>query len=306
MKNSCLQSDVYSQITDKIISDLEKGQLTWRKPWDADNLTGKINRPLRWNNVPYTGVNIIMLWAEAADRGYQTPYWMTFKQAEELKGRVKKGEKATQVVYADTFTKVSTEPDGEEKKQNIPFLKSYAVFNASQIEGLPEPYYNIPVFKPTNEETRIAELESFFAETKAEITHGGNQAFYSLSSDRIQMPPFECFNTALNYYSCLSHELVHWTKHPKRLDRDFGRKHWGDEGYAKEELVAELGSCFLSSDLGIEPESYEGHAAYIQSWLTVLKNDKRFIVNAASHAQKAVAYLHSIRLDLEKKKAPQP
>lgn len=286
-----LKEDVYSKITNKIIADLERGELTWRKPWNPDNLIGKINRPLRWNNVPYTGVNIIMLWAEAADRGYQTPYWMTFKQAAELKGHVKKGEKATQVVFADSFTVVDKDQNGEEKKQNIPFLKSYAVFNAAQIDGLPEPYYNVPEFKPTNEETRILELEKFFAATKAEITHGGNQAYYSVTQDKVQMPPFECFYSALNYYSCLSHEMVHWTRHPKRLDRDFGRKHFGDEGYAKEELVAELGSCFLSSDLGLEPESHEGHAAYIQSWLTVLKNDKKFIVNAASHAQRATEYI---------------
>ena len=109
------------------------------------------------------------------------------------------------------------------------------------------------------------------------------------------MPPFESFESATSYYSVLAHELTHWTKHPKRLDRDFGRKRFGDEGYAKEELVAELGACFLAADLGFEPMPAEHHAAYIQNWLEALQNDKRFIFSAASHAQKAVEHVWSLQ-----------
>jgi antirestriction protein ArdC len=142
---------------------------------------------------------------------------------------------------------------------------------------------------------RINHAEEFFTATRADIRHGGNRAFYSGGSDHVQMPPFECFNSPESYYATLAHELTHWTKHPKRLDREFGRKKWGDEGYAREELVAELGAAFLCADLGLTPEAGTDHAAYIQSWLKVLKNDKRAIFSAAAHAQKAADYLSSFQ-----------
>jgi antirestriction protein ArdC len=141
---------------------------------------------------------------------------------------------------------------------------------------------------------RNGELEHFFAQTKAEI-YKGSQAAYNQTADKIQMPPFESFESIVAYYATLAHELTHWTKHPKRLDRDFGRKKYGDEGYAKEELVAELGACFLAASLGYEPMPEEEHAAYIQSWLKVLQDDKRFIFSAASQAQKAVEYIQSFQ-----------
>lgn len=294
MSNEDFRIDVYSRITNKIISDLEKGQLTWRKPWSAEHLAGSIERPLRWNNIPYTGINVFMLWATAAEMGYSSRYWMTFKQAQELKANVKKGEKGSLVVYADTIIKEETTAQGETEKHNIPFLKGYTVFNASQIEGLPETYYSVPDIKPVNQEQKIQELEFFFSKTKVEITTGSKAAYF-IGLDKIEMPPFESFIDAPSYYATLAHELTHWTRHPKRLDRDFGRKRFGDEGYAKEELVAELGSCFLAADLGLEPETREDHSAYIQSWLSVLQNDKRFIFSAASYAHKAVEYVHGFQ-----------
>lgn len=288
------KTDIYSRITNKIIADLERGELTWRKPWSAEHLAGNVTRPLRWNDVPYTGVNTLVLWATAAEKGYAHPHWMTFKQACDMKANVRKGEKGTQVVYADKLTKEETGDDGETKTSRIPFLKCYTVFNVAQIEGLPEAFYHLPEPKAGNPETRNAELEQFFAQTKADI-YTGTQASYSQMADRIQMPPFESFTSAADYYSVLAHELTHWTKHPKRLDRDFGRKRFGDEGYAKEELVAELGSCFLAADLALEPMPQEHHAAYIQSWLSVLQNDKRFIFSAASHAQRATEHVWSLQ-----------
>lgn len=290
------KTDVYTTITNKIIADLEKGQLTWRKPWSAEHLAQNVVRPLRWNNIPYTGINTIFLWAIAAERGFQSQYWMTFKQAADMKAHVKKGEKASPVVYADKFLKSETGDNGETEAKAIPFLKSYFVFNASQIEGLPEMYYKTPEPKaPINTESRIQELDDFFKQTKADIRIGGSQAYYSQGSDHIQMPPFESFHEAKSYYATLAHELTHWTKHKTRLDRDFGRTKWGDEGYAKEELVAELGSCFLAADLGFEPETTEQHSAYIQSWLKALKDDKKLIFSAASHASKAVEFLHQFQ-----------
>src|SRR3984885_8193693 len=149
---------------------------------------------------------------------------------------------------------------------------------------------------------RLEAADRFFAVTGIDIRYGGTRAYYAEGPDYVQMPPFETFIDAESHAATLAHELTHWTKHPKPLDRDMGRVKWGDEGYAREELVAELGAAFLSADLGITPEVRPDHAAYIGSWLEVLKNDKRFIFTAAAHAQRAADYLHS----LQPAKEPEP
>lgn len=297
-------NDIYSRITQKIIDDLEQGELTWRKPWSDANLASHVMRPLRWNDQPYSGINTIMLWSTAVEKGYTSPYWMTYKQASDMKANVRKGEKGSFVVYADKFEKEDKDTDGNTTIQKIPFLKQYVVFNASQIEGLPEGFYQLPEPKTVNPEQRDEALDRFFKHTRAEIIMG-SKAAYSISTDRIEMPPFECFHTAAGYYATLAHELTHWTRHPLRLNREFNRKKWGDEGYAKEELVAELGACFLGADLGFTPKDKGDHAAYIQSWLTVLKNDKRFIFQAASFAQRAVEYVTSLQPRTVAAKQPQ-
>lgn len=286
--------DIYDRITQKIIADLEQGVLTWRQPWSSGNLAGDVMRPLRWNGKPYSGINTIMLWSTAATCGYASPCWMTFKQALDMKAHVRKGEKGEQVVYADKLVREKEKDDGTIDLQQIPFLKVYTVFNASQIEGLPPAFYEAPEPKFSNRDERIAALETFFAQTKAKILTGP-EAAYSVTLDYIKMPPFAAFDNAAAYYGTLAHEITHWTRHPSRLNRDLGRKKWGDEGYAREELVAELGASFLGADLGYEPVTKENHAAYIQSWLKVLKNDKRAIFQAAAHAQKAIEYLHALQ-----------
>jgi antirestriction protein ArdC len=286
--------DIYSRVTAKIIADLEKGELTWRKPWNSAYMEGNIMRPLRWNGISYTGINTILLWATAAEKDYAHPHWMTFNQAIELKGSVRKGEKGAQIVYADSITRQEEDKNGETVTSKIPFLKTYTVFNASQIDGLPEYFYQLPEKGSESPIRRNDTLDQFFAQTKADI-HIGTKAYYSQQADHIHIPPIESFENPELYYTTLAHELTHWTKHPNRLGRDFGRKTFGDHGYAREELVAELGSCFLGADLGLEPLPQEHHAAYIQSWLKVLNDDKRFIFSAASHAQKAVDYLHSLQ-----------
>jgi len=288
------QQDIYARVTAKILTDLENGNLSWRKPWNSEHMTGQVMRPLRWNDIPYTGINTLILWNAASDQGFTSPYWMTFKQANEMKAAVRKGEKGIQIVYADKFTKEEEDANGDLKSSQIPFLKSYTVFNASQIEGLSDGFYNVPVPVVIHQQARDPKLEQFFAQTKADI-YTGSKACYTQSTDRIQMPPFESFETAMRYYAVLAHEVCHWTKPPHRLNRDFGKKQYGDEGYSKEELVAELGACFLAADLGFEPQPEEHHAAYIQSWLHVLKDDKRFIFQAASHAQKAAQYIHALQ-----------
>ncbi len=288
------KQDVYTRITDRIVADLEKGVRTWLKPWSAGNTGGRIVRPLRHNGVPYSGINVLMLWAEAVTKDFASPTWMTFKQAVELNAHVRKGEKGSLVVYANAITRTEENESGELEERSIPFMKGYTVFNVEQIDGLPEQYYVKPEITTTPVE-RIAHAEAFFAATKADIRYRSNQAFYSVTDDYIQLPVIEAFRDAESFYATLAHETAHWTRHPSRLDRSFGRKQWGDEGYAREELVAELSSAFLCADLGLTPEVREDHAAYIADWLTVLKNDKRAIFSAAAHAQKAADYLHSLQ-----------
>ena len=300
-----MSADVYTRITDQIVEALEQGVRPWMKPWDAEHAAGRITRPLRHNGIPYAGINVVMLWSSAVAQGFAAPIWMTFRQAKQLGGFVKKGERGSLVVYANTITRTETDPDtGNDEEREIPFMKGYSVFNVDQIEGLPEHFYAVaePKLDPVQ---RIEHAERFFAETGAAIRHGGNQAYYAVGTDYVQMPPFVSFKDAESYYATLAHECTHWTRHPSRLDRDFGRKRWGDEGYAMEELVAELGSAFLAADLGLTPEVRDDHAAYIASWLKVLKNDKRAIFTAASHAQKATDLLHSLQPEVQGAEATQ-
>lgn len=286
-----MQTDVYQRITDQIVAELEKGVRPWLKPWNAEHAAGRISRPLRANGVPYRGINVLMLWAAATAQGFNAPLWLTYKQAQELGGQVRKGEKGSLVVYANTIKRTEQdEATGEDMEREIPFMKGYTVFNAEQVDGLPAHFYAVqePALDPV---ARIARVETFFAFVGADIREGGNQAFYSMAEDRVQMPPFVAFKEPEAYYATLAHELCHWTKHPKRLDRDFGRKRWGDEGYAMEELVAELGAAFVCADLALTPQPRTEHAAYIASWLKVLKDDKKAIFAAAAHAQRAADYL---------------
>jgi antirestriction protein ArdC len=287
--------DVYSKVTNKIIADLERGNLTWMHPWQAGHKAGHISRPLRAGGKAYRGVNILMLWASAMECGFNSPLWMTYKQAAELGGQVRKGERGSLVVYADTFTKSGTDDKGADVELTVPFMKGYTVFNSEQVEGLPAHFYAKP--EPVNKDIhRIETTEQFFAATNATIRHGGDQAYYNPSQDIVQMPELQNFRDAESYYATLAHEMTHWTRHESRLNRDLGRKRFGDAGYAMEELVAEIGAAFLSADLGITPETREDHAAYIASWLKVLKDDKRAIFTAASLAQKATDHLHSYQV----------
>jgi antirestriction protein ArdC len=202
---------------------------------------------------------------------------MTFKQASELNAHVRKGENGSLVVYANSITGTEADDQGEETEREIHYLKGYTVFNVEQIDGVPEHYYGTPEVQNTTPVERIAYAEAFFAATKADIRYRGDRAFYSNDGDYIQMPVIEAFRDAESFYATLAHESTHWTKYPSRLDRSFGRKSWGDVGYAREELVAELASAFLCADLGITPEVRDDHASYIANWLTVLKNDKRHL-----------------------------
>jgi antirestriction protein ArdC len=292
MPDTIERKDVYTRITDQIIAQLEKGVRPWVKPWNADHAAGRITRPLRHNGQPYSGINVLSLWMSAELQGYAAPIWMTFKQSLELNAHVRKGEKGSLVVYANSITR--TEHDdktGEDVEREIPYMKGYTVFNVEQIDGLPEIFY-AKAQPPADTLARIERAEQFFAAQNATIKHGGNRAYYAQELDYVQMPDFVSFRDAESYYATLAHEMTHWTKHPARLARDLGRKSWGDAGYAAEELVAELGSSFICADLNLCNEPREENASYIANWLEVLKNDKRFIFSAAAHAQKAADYLN--------------
>lgn len=289
-----MKQDVYEKITNQIVAELENGVRPWMKPWQAGHVAGPISRPLRGNGKAYSGINVVMLWATAMQRGYNAPIWMTYRQAAELGAHVRKGEKGTLVVYASKITRNETDENGDEIEREIPFLKGYTVFNVEQIDNLPA-HYTATHPPRLNPEQRIAQAEAFFAATGADIRHGGNSAYYVPSQDFVQMPPFESFRDAVSYYGTLAHECTHWTSHKSRLAREFGGKRFGDQAYAMEELVAEIGAAFLCADLELVPQIREDHAPYIAGWLKVLKDDKRAIFTAASHAQRAADFLRSLQ-----------
>jgi len=285
-----MKADLYDRVTAQIVASLEKGVKPWMKPWSARQAEARVMLPLRGNGIPYRGINVLMLWGAAIEGGFASSSWLTFKQALEQGGCVRKGEKGSLVVYASSFSRGETdEATGEESERNIPFLKSYTVFNADQIDDLPDSY-RTPAPPLPGGMARIERAEAFTAATGATIRHGGNRACYNIAADFVQMPPLEAFRDVESYYGTLTHELTHWTGHEARLARTFGKR-FGDKAYGFEELVAELGAAFVCADLDLTPEVRAEHADYIGHWLDVLKADKRAIFTAASHAQRAADFL---------------
>lgn len=238
---------------------------------------------------------MLMLWIESMAKGYECPLWLTFNQSKQLGGSVRKGETSTEIVFFSTLTKEGDQSTqaNDEDPERIPFLKSYRVFNASQCEGLPDRFHEEePCTNPDAEP--IPAAETFIRNSGAQVEVSGNQACHRPTTDVIAMPPFEQFQSAEAHAATLCHELIHWSGSTKRLDRDLTGGRFGDDAYAVEELVAESGSAFLCADLQITPEVREDHASYLQSWLQVLKQDKKAIFTAASMASKAVDYLHQL------------
>ena len=252
--------DVYARVTDRIVEDLAAGVRPWMKSWNAGHAEGRISRPLRHNGTPYRGVNVLLLWSEAQAKGFGSPSWMTYKQAQELGGQVKKGEAGSLVVYADRYTKSETNERGEEAEREVAFMKGYTVFNIEQIDGLPAQYV-VPVAPARPPLPLHQAAAAFFTGTRATFCHGASRAFYAPARDFIQLPPAEAFRDAESYAVTKAHELIHWTGYPSRNAREFGRR-FGDRAYAFEELVAELGAAFLCADLGITPEVQPDHAVY--------------------------------------------
>ena len=275
--------DIYQDVTNQIVNAMEAGTPPWRKPWTGDSAGFVL--PKRANGETYKGINVLMLWMMAAERGYTSETWFTYRQAKEAGGQVKKGEKSTTVIYYNTVK--AEDEQGEEK--TIPFAKAYRVFNADQIDGLPAEFYQSPTEPRDLGTVADPELEVFFASIGAKIvTSDDPRAYFNPVDDLIHMPPIETFHSANGYYATLAHESVHFTGVEKRLGR-YG-KFSNKQAYAFEELVAEIGSCMLCAQLGLTPE-FDQSAAYIEGWLTALKDDKRLIFKAASAAQKATDYL---------------
>ncbi|WP_114284733.1 zincin-like metallopeptidase domain-containing protein, partial [Sulfitobacter sp. DFL-23] len=257
----------------------------WRKPWTGEK--GGAPFPLRSNGEAYSGINVLMLWLAADDKGYRAAHWFTYKQAKEAGGRVRKGEKSSTVVKYGTFDRTDEET-GEDRR--LPYLKAYRVFNAEQIDDLPAEYYGAPAEPARDLGTEAnPELDAFFVATGAEIrTTDEPQAYYSPAQDFIHMPPIATFHDAAGYYQTLAHEATHWTGHKTRLAR-FSR--FADrKPYAFEELIAEIGNCMVCARLGLIPD-FGQSGAYIKSWLCALKDDKRLIFKAAREAQKATDFL---------------
>jgi len=294
--------DVYQVITDKIITAIEAGTPPWVKPWRSMGLRGGLPYNAQ-SNRGYSGVNVWLLLMEQQMNDYATPGWMTFKQAKDLGGHVRKGEKSTLVVYFSTFKIEEEGANGETKEKSRGFMKGYRVFNIAQIDDLPD-----KIAKPADLEApepiignEDPAFDAWAKATGADIRNGSHHAAYYPTSDHIVMPNREDFTSADRYSTTCLHELGHWTGHGKRLDRDLKKGIFSKGEYAAEELVAELCSSFLAAELGLDAE-LEQSAAYIKSWLKALKNDKKFIFSASSKASKAAEYL---KLQVSKNQAPE-
>jgi len=283
--------DIAQEITDKLIAKLEEGgPLPWRRPWQSSAMA----MPLRSTGEAYKGINHLLLSIEAYASGYTTPYWMTFRQAKELGGCVRKGERSSMVVYYGTAKKkgeeAAPEQDGEEG-DHYRFLKGYAVFNADQVEGLAERYH--PVEDEIDTGVRPdALVDEFFGRMPFGIKHGHEYVAYQELSDKILMPDPSRFESAECYGATLAHEGIHASGIAKRLNREcFARYHTDKEARAAEELIAEIGARMLTARLGIAGEHIDNHAAYVKGWLRLLKSEKRHIFKAAAEAQRACDWL---------------
>lgn len=281
--------DLYAEVTAAIVAQLEAGRVPWVQPWGAGAATAVAMPRNALTARPYSGINVLILWGAVIEQGWPTQSWLTFKQAIEAGGRVRKGEHGTGVVYADRFV-----PQGEQQRaardgdaaKAVPFLKRFTVFNVAQCEGLRAGLASDPA--PLAEREIVPVAEQVIAASGVSFRIGGAQAYYAPAQDVVQVPPQPAFFEQIDYYRTALHELTHATGHPSRLARQILNP-FGSKDYAREELVAELGSAFLCAALGIQPTVR--HADYLGAWLAVLKEDSRAIFRAASQASKAADWL---------------
>ena len=287
-ENSFCRNTLYQSVTDRIICELEAGRVPWVQPWDGANCDLGMPRNAVTNR-SYSGINVLILWDAVIVRGFAAQKWLTFRQAVAAGGHVRSGECGTTICYADRFIPRDERQRASEAGDEpaaIPFLKRFTVFNVEQCENLPETAAVAP--QSLQEADIVSAADAVVAATGADIRTGGGEAFYHPVKDYIQVPPRGTFFDPINYYRTLFHELGHWTGHGSRLSRDLAHRH-GSEGYAREELVAELASAFLCASQSITPTVR--HADYIGAWLTILQSDVRAIFQAASMATKAADFV---------------
>jgi antirestriction protein ArdC len=288
--------NVYDVVIEGIIKGLEGGVEKWKKPWRG--LAIPINASSKRQ---YNGINVLYLWAVAKAKGYKSKEWATYKQWQEKGGQVKKGEEAAYIKYWQQGKVESwiNEEGEEEKGRTKVIVKGFCVFNGEQVEG----YKEIEAEEVT-EEVRNTKAEEFFRNLQAKVEYGGDIAAYYPSKDVIVMPEYKEFESGDKFYGVLAHEHIHWTGSERRCGRDLRGK-FGSESYAMEELVAEIGAAYICAILGIEEEPRADHAAYIESWLRILKKDKGAIFSAASAAQKAVSWMQEQQIEKERKELEQ-
>jgi len=277
--------DVAADITAKILAELDQGVLPWRKPWDGAR-TG-LALPRRATGESYRGVNVVILWSAAVERGYASPYWLTFNQAVKLGAHVRKGERGEIVVYYGRGTRKRVDDGGAEVEDAFRFLKWYVVFSADQIDNLPARFHPEPA-DPTM--MPISAHEAWFAGLEIKRILTQDIACYIPSKDAIGMPPIAAFDTAEDYAATLNHESVHATMAAHRVGRDMGKK-FSQHALAAEELVAEIGASLLGAHLRLPPHHIHDHASYIGHWMKLLADDKRAFLTAAAQAQVAVDWL---------------
>ena len=277
-----MHHDLYQEVTDRIVAAIEAGTPPWVKPWSVSD-----QRPRNaTTNRAYRGVNYVLLGLEADAKGYPDSRWLTFRQAAELGAHVRGDQRGTTVV----FYKLTELPEQSADRtaiqmRTVPLLRSFTVFNVAQIDGLPATLTKPPEPAAWNAH---AEADSLLLTSGAEIHHGSEQAYYNRGTDVVHLPPRSSFAEHGAYYATALHELVHWTGHASRCNRDL-KSRFGDAAYAVEELVAELGSAFLCSHCRIDGRLQ--HAAYMHAWLQVLKGDRRAIFTASAKAQAAADYV---------------
>ena len=293
-----VKRDIYQEITDKIVSVLERTQPGgWQSPFAGLAAQGLPRNPVTDHR--YQGINIPSLWVDQQKKGFTANEWATFKQWRDKGASVRKGEKASPIIFYKTLTKEDESPNGETQEIAIPMMRFYAVFNANQVEG-----YEGKTSAPANNVDlveRIKTADEFCKATGANIHHGGAGAYYDPNRDLINIPKTINFretdnaSATENYYATLLHELTHWSGASHRLNRAFAGSESEKQKYAFEELVAELGAAFLCSALQITQAPREDHAHYLKNWLQALKNDKKYIFKASAQAAKAAEYLHALQ-----------
>jgi antirestriction protein ArdC len=279
--------DINQIITDKIINLLERGTVKTGARWTGSKATGlPVNAK---SGEQYHGINVLVLWAEIADRSYASSQWLTFKQAADMGANVRKGEKSVMCVYYKTVDK-RDEAKAEDEQESYFLAKPFWLFNVAQIDGLLADMTDAANSVTEKCFNPHQEAEQLLINSQASINYGFDSAYYSPSTDKICLPARERFTSQSNFYATALHELTHWTGSETRLNRSFGKK-FGDDAYAFEELVAELGAAFTVARLGMIDATIEAHADYVQSWIKVLKSDKRAIFSAASQAAKASDFI---------------